>query len=96
MALLEGEKDIVGSSRSAEAWFRRREAMGDVGRMLMLFGGALIVVGALLSLGGRIPWLGRLPGDIVIERENFRFYFPLATSILISIVLSIIAALFRR
>ncbi len=70
--------------------------MGDLGRALMLFGGALIVVGALLSLGGRIPWLGRLPGDIVIERENFRFYFPLATAILISIVLSIIAALFRR
>jgi hypothetical protein len=70
--------------------------MGDLGRALMLFGGALVVVGALLSLGGKIPWLGRLPGDIVIERDNFRFYFPLATSILISIVLSLIAALFRR
>ena len=61
-----------------------------------LIGGALVLVGALLSLGGKLPWLGRLPGDIVIERENFRFYFPLATSILISIVLSLIAALFRR
>ena len=70
--------------------------MGDLGRALMLFGGALVLVGALLSLGGKLPWLGRLPGDIVIERENFRFYFPLATSILISIVLSLIAALFRR
>jgi hypothetical protein len=70
--------------------------MGDLGRTLMFLGGALVVVGALLSLGGRIPWLGRLPGDIVIERENFRFYFPLATSILISIVLSLLAALFRR
>lgn len=62
----------------------------------MLFGGALVLVGLLLSLGGRIPWLGRLPGDIVIERESFRFYFPLATSIIISIVLSLLAALFRR
>ncbi|MGE0462729.1 MAG: DUF2905 domain-containing protein [Vicinamibacterales bacterium] len=70
--------------------------MSDLGRMLMLAGGALLVVGALLSFGGKIPWLGRLPGDIVIERENFRFYFPIVTSILISIVLSLIAALFRR
>lgn len=70
--------------------------MGDLGRMLMLFGGALVLVGLLLSLGGRLPWLGRLPGDIVIERENFRFYFPLATSIVLSLVLSLLAALFRR
>jgi hypothetical protein len=70
--------------------------MGDLGRALMFFGGALVLIGALLSFGGRVPWLGRLPGDIVIERENFRFYFPLATSILISIVLSLIASLFRR
>ena len=70
--------------------------MGDVGRMLMWLGGALVVIGALLSFGAKLPWLGRLPGDIVIERENFRFYFPIVTSILISIVLSLIAALFRR
>jgi hypothetical protein len=70
--------------------------MGDLGRALMFFGGALVLIGALLSFGGRIPWLGRLPGDIVIERENFRFYFPIVTSLLISIVLSLIAALFRR
>ena len=70
--------------------------MGDLGRTLMIVGGVLLVLGAVFSLGGRIPWLGRLPGDIVIERENFRFYFPIVTSILISIVLTIIAALFRR
>ena len=62
----------------------------------MVLGGVLLVVGALLSLGPRLPWLGRLPGDIVIERENFRFYFPLATSILISILLSLVAMFFRR
>lgn len=70
--------------------------MGDLGRMLMIAGGVLLGLGALFTLGGRIPWLGRLPGDIVIERENFRFYFPLATSIVISILLSLVAALWRR
>lgn len=62
----------------------------------MIVGGVLLVLGAVFSFGGRIPWLGRLPGDIVIERENFRFYFPLATSIVISVILSLLAALFRR
>ena len=57
----------------------------------MIAGGVLLLVGLLFSLGARLPWLGRLPGDLVIERENFRFYFPLATSILMSIVLSAIA-----
>jgi hypothetical protein len=70
--------------------------MGDLGRMLMIAGGVLLLLGALFTLGGRLPWLGRLPGDIVVERENFRFYFPLATSIVISIILSLLAALFRR
>ena len=70
--------------------------MLGAGRMLMIVGGALLLLGALLSLGARIPWLGRLPGDIVIERDNFRFYLPITTSIVISIVLSLIAAAFRR
>ena len=70
--------------------------MTDVGRLLMIAGGVLLLLGALFSLGGRIPWLGRLPGDIVIERENFRFYFPLATSIVISVILSLLAAWWRR
>ena len=62
----------------------------------MIAGGALLIVGALLSLGGRVPWLGRLPGDIVIERDNFKMYFPITTSIVISIILSLVAAAFRR
>ena len=70
--------------------------MGDLGRTLMLLGGVLLVVGALLSFTGRLPWVGRLPGDISIERENFRFYFPLATSIVVSIILSLLAWLIRR
>ena len=70
--------------------------MGDLGRMLMLLGGMLLVVGALLTLGGKLPWLGRLPGDIIVERENVRLYFPIATSIILSIILSLLAMLFRR
>jgi hypothetical protein len=69
--------------------------VGDLGRPLMLAGVVLFLVGALLSFGARVPWLGRLPGDIVIERENVRFYFPIATSILISIILSLLFAAFR-
>jgi len=70
--------------------------MIGLGRMLMIVGGLLVLLGAVFTLGGRIPWLGRLPGDIIIERPNFKFYFPIATSILISIILSLLAAAFRR
>jgi hypothetical protein len=70
--------------------------MMDLGRLLMIAGGVLLLLGVVFSLGARLPWLGRLPGDIVIERENFRFHFPLATSIVISILLSLVAALWRR
>jgi hypothetical protein len=54
------------------------------------------LIGGLLLLGGRIPWLGRLPGDILIQRRNFTFYFPLATGILISIVLTLFLWLVSR
>jgi formate hydrogenlyase subunit 3/multisubunit Na+/H+ antiporter MnhD subunit len=70
--------------------------MGEFGKVLMIFGGLMLVLGALFTLGGKIPWLGRLPGDIVIQRDNFSFYFPLTTCILLSVVLSIIFALLRR
>ena len=70
--------------------------MTGIGRLLMITGGALLILGALLSAGGRVPWLGRLPGDIVIERDNFRMYFPITPSIVISIILSLLAAAFRR
>jgi hypothetical protein len=70
--------------------------MSEFGKILMIFGGLMLVLGALFTLGGKIPWLGRLPGDIVIQRDNFSFYFPLTTCILLSVVLSIILALLRR
>lgn len=64
--------------------------------MLILFGGLIVLVGVLLSLGGKISWLGRLPGDIFVQRDNFSFYFPLTTSLLLSVLLSLLFFLFRR
>ena len=70
--------------------------MTGVGRMLIVAGLVIAAVGALLLLSGKIPWLGRLPGDIFVKREKFTFYFPLATSLLISLILSLILWLFRK
>jgi hypothetical protein len=67
----------------------------DIRRILIVAGIVLLAAGVLWPLLTRLG-LGRLPGDIVIERENFRFYFPLVTSILLSIVLSALFWLFRR
>jgi DUF2905 family protein len=72
--------------------------MEQFGRLLIIMGVVLAVVGLLLMLGPRLPFrLGRLPLDFRYQRDNFSFYFPLGTSILISIILSLIfAALNRR
>jgi hypothetical protein len=70
--------------------------MPGLGRTVMLLGALLLIVGALLSFSSRIPWLGRLPGDIVVERKNFSFYFPLMTSIIISVIISVLMMLFRK
>ncbi len=70
--------------------------MEQIGKLLIIVGIVSLVLGALLWLGGKVPGIGRLPGDIIIKRGNFTFYFPLATSVLLSIILSIILALFRR
>lgn len=67
------------------------------GRMLILLGLALVVLGVLFTLGGRLPFrIGRLPGDVVIRGKNSVFYFPIVTSLLLSVVLSLIVWLFRR
>lgn len=70
--------------------------MAELGRTLLVLGGLLVVVGLLLTFGARIPGLGRLPGDIVYRRGSFTFYFPLVTSLLLSLLLTAILALFRR
>jgi hypothetical protein len=69
---------------------------GALGKMLILLGVFIILMGLLLLLGEKIPWIGRLPGDIIIRKKNFTFYFPLATSILISIILTLLFTLFRK
>ena len=65
-----------------------------MGKMLVVFGLVVVAVGLALMFFDRIPLLGKLPGDISIKRENFRFYFPLTTSILLSIVFSVALWLF--
>ncbi len=69
--------------------------MNATGKWLLIIGGLIMLLGLLWPWLGKIPW-GRLPGDIVIERENMRFYFPITTMIIVSVVISIILALFRR
>jgi membrane protein implicated in regulation of membrane protease activity len=70
--------------------------MSDLGKTLILVGGLILLVGVVLTLGGKIPWLGRLPGDIYVQRPHFTFYFPLATSLLLSMILSLLFYLLRR
>lgn len=67
-----------------------------MGKILIIMGLIIVVIGALMILGPRIPFIGRLPGDIYVRRENFVFYFPITTSILISIILSLILFLIGR
>jgi len=71
--------------------------MEQMGRLLILMGGVLALVGFLLVLGPRLPFrLGRLPLDFHYERDNFKFYFPLGTSILISVLLTLVFGLLNR
>lgn len=70
--------------------------MAPVGKVLILIGLVVVGAGVLLLLSDKIPWIGRLPGDITVKRDNFTFYFPLATSILISVILSLILWFFRK
>lgn len=70
--------------------------MESFAKMLMLFGVVLLVIGVMFYFGGRFIGLGRLPGDFYIQRGGFSFYFPLATCIIISVVLTLILSLFGR
>jgi len=71
-------------------------AFSDLGRVLVVLGVALLVLGLILVAAGRLPLVGRLPGDIVYRRGNFTFYFPIVTSLLLSLILTLLFALFRR
>ncbi|WNB17587.1 DUF2905 domain-containing protein [Marivirga arenosa] len=68
----------------------------NLGKYLIIIGGLIILVGILIYFfHDKLQWLGNLPGDIRIERENFRFYFPLTTMLLASLVISILIRLYR-
>jgi hypothetical protein len=70
--------------------------MTDIGKLLLVFGLVIAAVGAVLLVVGRIPWVGRLPGDIYIQRGHWTFYFPLATSLLLSVALTLMFWLIGR
>ena len=71
--------------------------MGNgLGKTLIVAGLLLVAVGLFLSLAGKLNFIGRLPGDIRIERDNFSFFFPLGTCLLVSLLLSLVFWLFRR
>lgn len=72
------------------------EPVAGLGRTLVLLGALLVAVGLLLIFAERIPYLGRLPGDLVYRRGSFTFYFPLATSILLSLLLTLLLWVLRR
>ena len=70
--------------------------MGEMAKMVILMGAILIVIGLVMLLLPRFPFLGRLPGDILIKKEHYTFYFPLVTSIIISIIISLILYLINK
>ncbi len=72
------------------------DSMHSIGKMLILIGIVVVAMGGLLMLMGKFSWFGKLPGDIVLQRKNFTFYFPLATSILLSVILSFLFWIFGK
>ena len=74
--------------------------MADLGKALIGLGALLVAIGGLFllasALGGKVPFLGRLPGDIAIQRGNWSFHFPLTTSLLVSVLLTLILTLLSR
>ena len=69
----------------------------ETGKWIMLFGIFILLIGVVIYFfHDKLHWLGHLPGDIRVERENFRFYFPITTMILVSVIISLIIQLVRR
>jgi hypothetical protein len=70
--------------------------VSGVGRLLIIFGVALLIAGVVLVLGGKIPFLGRLPGDIVFRKDGFTFFAPIVTMLIVSLVLTILLNIIFR
>jgi hypothetical protein len=70
--------------------------VAELGKLLVIVGVVVVVLGLFLALGLRIPFLGKLPGDISVDRGNVHFYFPIATGLLLSVVLTLLLNLFFR
>lgn len=70
--------------------------MGDMGRIMMFVGAGIFVIGLLMTLAGRLPWFGQLPGDIMVDRGNVKIFVPIASMIVISIVLTLLLNLAAR
>ena len=70
--------------------------MQEIGKTLLIFGAILIGLGLMFTFANKIPFLGRLPGDIYIQKKNFTLYFPIATSVLVSVILSLILWLWSK
>jgi formate hydrogenlyase subunit 3/multisubunit Na+/H+ antiporter MnhD subunit len=70
--------------------------MNAISKALIIFGIIFIIAGVLFQFTNRVPWLGRLPGDIYIKKDNFSFYFPITTSIIISAIISLVLYILGR
>ena len=70
--------------------------MHQAGKLLIIFGVIIVIAGVIIYFFDKIPFLGKLPGDIVVKKKNFTFYFPLMTSIVVSVILSLILYLIAR
>jgi hypothetical protein len=66
----------------------------SIGKMLIVLGMGMVVIGVVIILVGRVPFLGKLPGDIHVQKKNFEFHFPIVTCIVISILLSLLLSVF--
>lgn len=70
--------------------------LSGLGKALIIAGIVIAAMGVLMVITPRVPWLGKLPGDIIIKKDNFQFYFPITTCIIISVLLTLLLYLFRR
>ena len=68
----------------------------EVGRALIVFGAIIVLIGVLLMFAGKIPWVGKLPGDVVVRKGNFTLYAPIMTGLILSLLLTLVLNLWAR